>query len=227
MKFGVVFFRFQLYSFRISMCPYVPSLEDDLLTILIGLFVGICCKKCVKNKEKMRDHIFLLRVFSGIVSVDVLEFIYVAEVNTLKENISMIMILTFFCLELIYLVIITICNFFSHIKIFTVGFVFTFKVLSFSIAAVIFNSTTANYNMGYYKELYYNVTNWEEGSHVSVATVSVFTMGFNFLELIGKIIYIVFIYCTTSKSLQVIFCSAAAKSEHEPEDTIQDTLDHI
>mmetsp|Transcript_5298 Transcript_5298/g.9414 ORF Transcript_5298/g.9414 Transcript_5298/m.9414 type:complete len:82 (-) Transcript_5298:270-515(-) len=81
--------------------------------------------------------------------------------------------------------------------------------------------------MGYYKELYYNVTNWEEGSHVSVATVSVFTMGFNFLELIGKIIYIVFIYCTTSKSLQVIFCSAAAKSEHEPEDTIQDTLDHI
>lgn len=210
---------------------YKPSLlEDDLSTIFIGLCIGCFCKKSVKNKEKMRDVIFLLRVFLGICSVDVLEFSYVIEekhIITLKENISINFIYALFGLEIMFFVTIVLRKFSSQKKIFTVGYVFIFKVLSLLLAVILFNSTTANYNMGYYKELYDNVTNLEEGSHVSVATVSVITMSFNALELIGKTVYIGFIYFTTSKSLQVICSSAAAKSEHEPEDTIQDSVDYI
>lgn len=178
----------------------------------------------------MRDRIFVLRVLLGMCSVDVFEFAYVVEeknFTTLKRNTSLILIIIFYSLEVIFLVIISIRTFLTQKKIFTVGYVFIFKVLSFLMAAFVFNTTTANYNMGYYKELYYNVTNWEGEFQVSVATVSVITMGFNFLELIGKTIYILFIYFTTSKSCKVIWCSAAAKSEHEPEDTIQDSVDYI
>lgn len=178
----------------------------------------------------MRDRIFVLRVFLGMCSVDVFEFVYVVEeknFTALKRNISLILIIIFYSLEGIFFAFISIRTFLTQKKIFTVGYVFIFKFLSLLMSAFVFNATTANYNMGYYKELYHNVTNWEGKFQVSVATVSAMTIGFNFLELIGKIIYIVFIYNTTSKSLQVICCSAAAKSEHKPEDTIQDSVDYI
>ena len=178
----------------------------------------------------MRDRIFVLRVLLGMCSVDVFEFAYVVEeknFTALKRNTSLILIIIFYSLEVIFLVIISIRTFLTQKKIFTVGYVFIFKLLSFLMAAFVFNTTTANFNMGYYKELYYNVTNWEGEFQVSVATVSAMTIGLNFLELIGKTIYIFFIYFTTSKSCKVICCSAAAKSEHEPEDTIQDSVDYI
>ena len=45
---------------------YMPTVEDDLSTIFIGLLIAIFCKKCVKNKEKMRSY---LRVTSGFRNV--------------------------------------------------------------------------------------------------------------------------------------------------------------
>ena len=163
-------------------------------------------------------------------SFDLYEFVYVVEeknFTALKRNTSLILIIIFYSLEVIFLVIISIRTFLTQKKIFTVGYVFIFKLLSFLMAAFVFNTTTANFNMGYYKELYYNVTNWEEGSQVSVEIVSVGTMAITHLELLLKTVFIVYISYKTSKPLKVICCSAAAKSEHEPKDTIQDSVDYI
>ena len=69
-----------------------------------------------------------------------------------------------------------------------------------------FNSNTAKFDMKYYKNLYHNVTNLEDGSLVSVATCSVVNMGLDFIELLAQSCAIGYIYYTTPNSFKDIFC---------------------
>lgn len=72
----------------------------------------------------------------------------------------------------------------------------------------------------------------EDGSLVSVATCSVVNMGLDFIELLAESCAIGYIYYTTPNSFKDIFClsgeeGCSAESEDEPEDVIQDAINHV
>ena len=157
------------------------------------------------------------------------ELIFVVELINFH---ALYLILTAVFAEVIFFVIITILRFHLRRKIFILGYVFTFKALSLDLDIIMFYSNTANFDMKYYTNLYHNVTNLEDGSLVSVATCSVVNMGLDDIELLAQSCYIGYICYTTSKSFKDIFFlsgekGCSAESEDEPEDVIQDTINHV
>lgn len=203
--------------------------EDDISTFCMGKLIHCVHKECQKNKENRKDNIFWFRVCLGIFFWDVPELIFVVELINFQ---ALYLILTAVFAEVIFFVIITIRRFRLQRKIFILGYVFTFKVLSLYSDIIMFNSNTAKFDMKYYKNLYHNVTNLEDGSLVSVATCSVVNMGLDFIELLAQSCAIGYIYYTTPNSFKDIFClsgeeGCSAESEDEPEDVIQDAINHV
>ena len=139
---------FNAICFRIVIFPTMCCLDevclDDFTTKIFKCFL----KCCVKNKARRRHFSFLLRWIVGF-ELNLAQFIYVeVEISTAAyQTFSAIVIL-----HIIFLLIIGISFFRSH-KILTLGYVFVFKGLSLSMAVLVFNMTTAGFNVTFPRSL--------------------------------------------------------------------------
>ena len=218
---------FNSICFRIVIFPTMCCLDevclDDFTTKIFKCFL----KCCVKNKARRRHFSFLLRWIVGF-ELNLAQFIYVeVEISTAAyQTFSAIVIL-----HIIFLLIIGISFFRSH-KILTLGYVFVFKGLSLSMAVLVFNMTTAGFNMLHFRGLFAFAT--EKGiARAANAVIALFDICVDGLGLLVRVIYILWLFCRTSKSFEDILCLSHGKacccsgSVEEPEEDIQELSNYI
>ena len=203
------------------------SLDEVCFDDLTTKFIRCLLRCCTENNERRKNLSFLFRWFIGF-GLDMAEFIYVEALisNTAYETILAIVIL-----HGIFFFIICVSYFRSQ-KILTLGYVFIFKGLSLSMAVLVFNRTTGGFNMDFFGNLFTIAT--EKGiARASVAVISLIDICFDGFGLLVIVIYILCLFCTTSKSFADILCLSQGKacccsrSVEKPEDVIQDFLNYM
>ena len=160
--------------------------------------------------------------------LDMAEFIYVeVKISTAAYQTFLAIVI----LHIIFLGIIWMSYCRSH-NILTLGYVFIFKGLSLSMAVLVFNMTTVGFNMDYFRNLFTIAT--EEGiARASVSVISLFDICTDGFGLLVRVIYILCLFCTTSKTFEGILCLSQGKasccsgSVEKPEEVIQDFSNYI